>query len=152
MAPTLDTQGQYDHCRVAEFRRDGVRRSHRSPAGPVQGARRLLVPGVPVLSYVGNAYTIASAETGWGSPQVLPLEYQKLMAKNRIDYGNVTRQKIQLLAELSTINVGPELIGEVHRLKADGRSIRQISRRLQVPRSTAWSSRLSSARPRPTAL
>jgi hypothetical protein len=30
----------------------------------------------------------------------------------------------------------PELIGEVQRLTADGRSIRQINRRLQVPRST----------------
>jgi signal transduction histidine kinase len=51
-----------------------------------------------------------AAETGWGSPQVLPVDYQKLLTRNRVVISNVTRQRIQLLAEMSTTDTTAILV------------------------------------------
>lgn len=56
-----------------------------------------------------------SPETGWGSPQVLPVGYQKLLAKSRVAFTGVTRQRIQLLAELAGDDTTQALVQNIER-------------------------------------
>jgi signal transduction histidine kinase len=54
-----------------------------------------------------------SAESGWGSPQVLSRTYQRKLNQNGITFANVTNERVQILDELASSATCQTLLGQV---------------------------------------
>jgi signal transduction histidine kinase len=86
-----------------------------------------------------------SSESGWGSPQVLSRTYQRKLTQNAITFANVTRDRAQLLGELSSSATCQTLVTQVRSQELQMAATAELEPNLDNPPQQAANPRESKA-------